>query len=257
VSVEFAEAVCSSGVSEGEVRLTPLLFDRAGLALTKQLLELTQVLAESTAASSPTVNEQAATTHRLLCCVAGQLGDDRICAELLQPVRRVFAALSCALLKLCRLRFLCPADAEGRRHSCALLLDEAPQVPALPGLHRGPAAAPRSRDRGRGGGQCSGHRRRERAAHRHPAHTGEAHAVWLTYMCSSSHLLHTMSQLCVGSLSPTVSPQDTLTALEGLIQLSEQHRLFSMNWFQHQCWGSLLTPCLKVPPRSCAVFLCC
>jgi hypothetical protein len=110
VSVEFAEAVCSSGTGEGEVRLTPLLFDRAGLALTKQLLELTQVLAESTAASSPTVNEQAATTHRLLCCVAGQLGDDRICAELLQPVDdRFIAALTtgralidCALCALNR-----------------------------------------------------------------------------------------------------------------------------------------------------------
>ena len=54
------------------------------------------------------------------------------------------------------------------------------------------------------------------------------------------------AQLCVGSLSPNVSPQDTLTALEGLILLGEQHKLFAMNWFQHQCWGSLLTPCLKV-----------
>jgi hypothetical protein len=55
-----------------------------------------------------------------------------------------------------------------------------------------------------------------------------------------------LTQLCVGSLGPQVPPQDTLTALEGLVTLSEQHKLFSMNWFQHQCWGSLLTPCLKV-----------
>jgi len=57
----------------------------------------------------------------------------------------------------------------------------------------------------------------------------------------------------VGSLSPTVSPQDTLTALEGLILLSEQHSLFGMNWFQNQCWASLLTPCLKVR----GWFVCC
>ena len=37
-----------------------------------------------------------------------------------------------------------------------------------------------------------------------------------------------------------------LTALEGLIMLSEQHKLFAMNWFQNQCFGSLLTPVLKV-----------
>lgn len=47
-------------------------------------------------------------------------------------------------------------------------------------------------------------------------------------------------------MGPTVPPQDTLTALEGLLQLSEQHKLFGMTWFQNQCWGSLLTPCLKV-----------
>jgi hypothetical protein len=108
VSVEFAEAVCNSGASEGEVRLTPLLFDRAGLALTKQLLELTQVLAESTAASSPTVNEQAATTHRLLCCVAGQLGDDRICAELLQPVRRCVCCTIVRVTKTVRTALFVP-----------------------------------------------------------------------------------------------------------------------------------------------------
>jgi hypothetical protein len=80
VSVDFAETVA------GNAQLGPLLFERGGLALTAQLLELVQVLAESTAASSPTVNEQAATTHRLLCCIAAKLSDDRICAELLQPV---------------------------------------------------------------------------------------------------------------------------------------------------------------------------
>ncbi len=55
-----------------------------------------------------------------------------------------------------------------------------------------------------------------------------------------------LTQLCVGSLGPTVPPQDTLTALEGLISLSEQHQLFAAGWFQSQSWGSLLTPCLRV-----------
>eukprot|EP01038_Epipyxis_sp_PR26KG_P010419 gene10419-13995_t len=54
-----------------------------------------------------------------------------------------------------------------------------------------------------------------------------------------------LTQLCVGSLGPNVPPQDTLTALEGLISLSEQHQIFSAPWFQSQSWGSLLTPCLR------------
>jgi ATP/maltotriose-dependent transcriptional regulator MalT len=80
VSVDFAENVGA------HPQLGALLFERAGLALSRQLLELAQVLAEATAATSATANEQAATTHRLLCCVAARLSDDRICAELLQPV---------------------------------------------------------------------------------------------------------------------------------------------------------------------------
>lgn len=82
VSVDFAENVGA------HPQLGALLFERAGLALSRQLLELAQVLAEATAASSATANEQAAATHRLLCCVAAKLNDDRICAELLQPVSR-------------------------------------------------------------------------------------------------------------------------------------------------------------------------
>ena len=61
-----------------------------------------------------------------------------------------------------------------------------------------------------------------------------------------------LTQLCVGSLGPTVPPQDTLTALEGLISLSEQHQLFAAAWFQSQSWESLLTPCLRV---SCLILL--
>ncbi len=61
-----------------------------------------------------------------------------------------------------------------------------------------------------------------------------------------------LTQLCVGSLGPTVPPADTLTALEGLISLGEQHQLFAVGWFQSQSWASLLTPCLRV--RTCALF---
>lgn len=54
---------------------------------------LIKVLAESTAASSPTVNLQASSTYRLLCFIAGGLSDDRVCAELLQPVSVVLCML--------------------------------------------------------------------------------------------------------------------------------------------------------------------
>lgn len=54
-----------------------------------------------------------------------------------------------------------------------------------------------------------------------------------------------LTQLCIGSLGPTVPPQDTITALDGLLSLGEQHQLFAVPWFQTSCWRSLLTPCLK------------
>ena len=133
VSVDFAENLST------EAQLSPLLFERTGLTLTRQLLELTQVLAESTAASSPSVHEQAATTHRLLCFIAARLNDDRICAELLQPVSTkyfetaVIHATSVCILYITVL--YCTADTEGRHHCSALLLAENTQVPALPGLH--------------------------------------------------------------------------------------------------------------------------
>ncbi len=82
VCVDFAE-----NAGSGSGALAAVLFEGSGLALTKQFLELSRVLAESTAASSSTAGNQAMVTHRLLSFVSSKLGDERICAELLQPVR--------------------------------------------------------------------------------------------------------------------------------------------------------------------------
>ncbi len=87
VCVDFAE----------NVRGTPLsnvLFEGSGLVLTRQVLELSRVLAESTAASSSTASSQAMVTHRLLAFVTGGLSDERVCAELLQPVGRLYISLT-------------------------------------------------------------------------------------------------------------------------------------------------------------------
>jgi hypothetical protein len=56
-----------------------------------------------------------------------------------------------------------------------------------------------------------------------------------------------LTQLCVGSIqSSSVSPQDALLALEGILDLGEQHQIFVVGWFQSDCWQSLFLPCLRV-----------
>eukprot|EP01032_Pedospumella_encystans_P016148 gene16148-18434_t len=190
IAVDFAESI--SGLPGQNRLLTP-----AGLPLTKQLLDLTQVLAESTAAASPSVNQQASSTYRLLCFIAQGLNDDRVCAELLQPTLKAgVTAVHCYWQKTHK------------------------NLPFLASIAQNNPT-----------GEVSG----SAAGDNIPDIDGE----------NVRPIAVLLTQLCVGSLSPTVSPQDTLTALEGLILLSEQHNLFAMNWFQNQCWASLLTPCLK------------
>ena len=88
VCVDFAENVRNTPLALGGTTssLSTLLFDGSGLLLTKQFLELSRVLAESTGASSSTASSQALVTHRLLAFVTTGLSDERVCAELLQPV---------------------------------------------------------------------------------------------------------------------------------------------------------------------------
>jgi hypothetical protein len=66
------------------------LFDSSGLRFIDQVLDLARVLAESTAASSPTVQNQIQSTYRLLTLIIPYLSDERVCAELLQPVSDYF-----------------------------------------------------------------------------------------------------------------------------------------------------------------------
>jgi hypothetical protein len=79
--------------------VSELLFARAGLLLTKQVLELTEVLADSTAATAATAHVQAAFSHRLMCIVATGLSNEHVCAELLQAVRVMYCfVLFCFVL---------------------------------------------------------------------------------------------------------------------------------------------------------------
>jgi hypothetical protein len=53
-------------------------------------------------------------------------------------------------------------------------------------------------------------------------------------------------QLCVGCMDSSVSPQDALIAIEGILALSKQHNLFTLPWFQQgSSWGILIRSCLK------------
>lgn len=55
-----------------------------------------------------------------------------------------------------------------------------------------------------------------------------------------------MLQMCVGSMDPSVPPQDALVAIEGITTLARKHSLFSLPWFQEKgCWHSLLRATLR------------
>lgn len=62
------------------------LFDSEGLKFLSQVLQVSQKVALSTAASSLTVESQVSSTLRLLRGIIPYLGDERVCAEILQVV---------------------------------------------------------------------------------------------------------------------------------------------------------------------------
>lgn len=109
VSVDFAENIAQIAISSrvpvqqqmgvslvgstttgSETVLSKVLFEQHGLQLLKHVLELAQVLAESSGSSSASANVQAMTTHRLIGFIISGLNDERVCAELLHAVRYHF-----------------------------------------------------------------------------------------------------------------------------------------------------------------------
>jgi hypothetical protein len=98
-SVSISNSNSGSGGAVSE-----LLFARAGLLLTKQVLELTEVLADSTAATAATAHVQAAFSHRLMCIVATGLSNEHVCAELLQAVRVMYCFVLFCFVLFC---FVC------------------------------------------------------------------------------------------------------------------------------------------------------
>lgn len=78
-----------------------LLFAGRGLALSKQLLTLAQVLAKSTPGASTSAGVYTDLTLRLLTVLSSGMGDEKVCAELLQPVSSTTAEntiLYCTIL---------------------------------------------------------------------------------------------------------------------------------------------------------------
>eukprot|EP00981_Chlorochromonas_danica_P002163 scaffold428_cov168-Ochromonas_danica.AAC.28 len=176
------------------------LFDSSGMNFLEQVLELARVLAESTAASSSTVQNQIQSTYRLLAFIIPYLSDERVCAELLQPTLKTgIVSVRCYWQKAPRsLTFLHSSGVAG-----AVV--------------------------GNGGG------------------SGPSSAIDPANGANVRLIAQVLIQLCVGSIqSTTVSPQDALLALEGILALGEQHQIFVVSWFQNECWQSLFTPCLRV-----------
>lgn len=66
--------------------LALVLFDHSGCKLVGSVLELCQIMAESTPSNSPTSTDQVAATHRLIMSIMRYFSDERLCGELLQPV---------------------------------------------------------------------------------------------------------------------------------------------------------------------------
>lgn len=62
------------------------LFDSEGLKFLLEVLQLSQKVALSTAASSLTVESQVSSSLRLLRGIMPYLGDERVCSEILQAV---------------------------------------------------------------------------------------------------------------------------------------------------------------------------
>jgi hypothetical protein len=69
--------------------LALVLFDGPGIrSVGLPLLELSRTLADSTAAAAQSVNSQIQSSYRMIATILPFLTDERICAELLQSVRR-------------------------------------------------------------------------------------------------------------------------------------------------------------------------
>lgn len=75
---------------------------------------------------------------------------------------------------------------------------------------------------------------------------------WYNMASNSGHTyslqptIELLVQLCVGCMDSSVSPQDALIAIEGVLALSKQHSLFTLPWFQQgSSWGALIRSCLK------------
>jgi hypothetical protein len=60
-----------------------------------------------------------------------------------------------------------------------------------------------------------------------------------------------LTQLYCGSLGDTVPPQDAQTAIDGMLQLSQHHNVFSTAWFRDKslngssCWDQILIITLR------------
>jgi hypothetical protein len=181
-----------------------------GVRLLFEVLELSQLVAQSTAASSPTVQSQIEHTQRLLTAILPYLSDEQVCAEILPPMLRAgIVAVNSYWQKAPRSLPFLPSIAT------ASVLGFAHHHPAH--ASHNPSAAASDTNNNNNNGQ------------------------------NVKELTGVLVTLCVGSLGDAVPPSDTLIALEGLLSLREVHNVFQMQWFQEDdaLWASLFARVLR------------
>jgi hypothetical protein len=60
-------------------------------------------------------------------------------------------------------------------------------------------------------------------------------------------LVDCLINLAIGSLGPNIPPQDTVLALEGILELKKQHDIFTVDWFHgRDIWQRLFLAVLRV-----------
>lgn len=153
----------------------PVMNCVSGIHFIKQMIRLSDSVAQTSSSSVSTAAYQVGLTEKLLSFICSYLTDTQICAELLQEtIKAGTVAIGCYW--------------NNKNKSD----DAIPQTPA----------------------------------------------------CLPIALL--LVQLFVGSMDPSIPPQDAATAIEGINQLLEMHNLFSVPWFQAGgCWMTILSACVR------------
>jgi hypothetical protein len=159
-----------------------IMSDTNGIGLLKQVITLSNSIAQASSAKDSNVHYQVSLTEKLIGFICNYLSDSQICAELLQDtIKAGTISIGCYWTQ---------------KHNNAMGLINNPDM-----IMETPACVP---------------------------------------------IALQLTSLYVGSMSANVAPQDTVTAIDGITQLNELHKLFSVSWFQSSgCWLRILDATLR------------